>query len=97
MEIGVGASTCASGNQVCTGTLGTLLPAAPGYIGTFDYLTILGLLSYGVDYHIAAAFAVTVHIILWLPLTIAGSLCLLAPGAYRSMTWRISLDAGVHD
>ncbi len=30
-----------------TGTLATLLPSSPGYVGTFDYFAMLGLVAYG--------------------------------------------------
>lgn len=57
---------------LATGTLGTLLPSTPGYIGTFDYFTMLGLTAYHVAQPIAAIFALTVHVVLWLPLTVSG-------------------------
>jgi uncharacterized protein (TIRG00374 family) len=62
-----------------TGTLGTLLPSSPGYVGSFDYLASLGLTAYGADAHTAALFAMCVHLVLWLPLTLIGCLYLSAP------------------
>jgi uncharacterized protein (TIRG00374 family) len=59
-----------------TGTLGTLVPGMPGHVGTFDYFAILGLLAFGVDQPSAAFFALTVHLLLWLPVTAAGLLSL---------------------
>lgn len=55
-----------------TGTLATLIPSSPGYVGTFDYFAAEGLVAYGADPEISVAFAVTVHAVLWLPLTVAG-------------------------
>ncbi len=66
---------------LATGTLATLLPSSPGYIGTFDYFATLGLVAYGADREMAAAFAVIVHVVLWLPLTVAGMGYFLRPGA----------------
>ena len=66
---------------LATGTLGTLLPSSPGYVGTFDYLASLGLVAYGVGTDMAAAFAVITHIVLWLPLTLIGMSYFLRPGA----------------
>jgi uncharacterized protein (TIRG00374 family) len=60
-----------------TGTLGTLLPSTPGYVGTFDYLTMLGFLAYGFPQSAAAACAVLVHVVLWAPQTIVGMVWLL--------------------
>ena len=64
-----------------TGTLGTLLPSSPGYVGTFDYFAMLGMIAYGTDHDLAAAFALIVHIVLWLPLTMIGIAYFLRPSA----------------
>ena len=61
-----------------TGTLATLLPSSPGYVGTFDYFAILGLTAYGATRTAAAAFALLVHFLLWLPPTIVGALCFVS-------------------
>jgi len=63
-----------------TGTLATLIPSSPGYVGTFDYFAAQGLVAYGADPEIAVAFALTVHAILWLPLTAVGLGYLIAHG-----------------
>jgi uncharacterized protein (TIRG00374 family) len=60
-----------------TGTLGTLLPSTPGYIGTFDYLTMVGFLAYGFPHSISAACALLIHVVLWVPQTIIGMAWLL--------------------
>ena len=67
---------------LATGTLATLLPSSPGYVGTFDYFAMLGLVAYGADRATAAGFAVAVHIVLWLPLTMAGLIYFMMPGSY---------------
>lgn len=64
---------------LATGTLATLLPSSPGYVGTFDYFAILGLTAYGASRAAAAAFALLVHLILWLPVTLVGALYFVAP------------------
>ena len=61
-----------------TGTLATLLPSSPGYVGTFDYFAILGLTAYGATRTAAAAFALLVHFLLWLPPTVVGALCFVS-------------------
>jgi hypothetical protein len=73
---------------LATGTLATLLPSSPGYLGTFDYFAMLGLRAYGADPTAAAAFALLVHVLLWAPVTLVGALYLLAP---RS---RLALERG---
>lgn len=52
--------------------LATTLPSAPGYIGTFDGPGIAVLTLYGVDPAIAAAYTLTLHAALWLPITLLG-------------------------
>lgn len=58
------------------GTLATLLPSTPGYVGTFDFFVIKAAEAMGNPAVAAAAFAVLVHMILWLPATLAGGACL---------------------
>ena len=71
---------------LATGTLATLLPSSPGYIGTFDYFTMLGLMAYDAHRESAAAFAILVHGILWAPLTLVGSSYFLIPSG--RLLWR---------
>jgi len=54
------------------GALSTLIPSAPGYIGTFDYFTMLGLRAFGSPVDTATAAALLSHLILWLPVTVYG-------------------------
>ena len=68
---------------LATGTLATLIPSSPGYVGTFDYFASLGLVAYGAERGVAAAFAIVVHLVLWLPLTLAGVVYFVRPGAGR--------------
>ncbi len=67
--------------SLATGTLATLLPSSPGYVGTFDYFATAGLVAYGAPPAAAAANALLVHLLLWLPVTVVGGvLALAAPG-----------------
>lgn len=54
------------------GTLATLIPSTPGYVGTFDYFVMQSMQSLGNDIASSAAFAFIVHALLWLPPTIIG-------------------------
>jgi glycosyltransferase 2 family protein len=63
-----------------TGTLATLIPSSPGYVGTFDYFAAQGLAAYGAAPEVSVAFALTVHAVLWAPLTAAGLLYLILYG-----------------
>ena len=76
-DIAGAAPLAAAGFAMASGTLSTMLPSTPGYVGTFDYFTMLGLHAFGAPREVATAFAIAVHAVLWLPLTAAG-LALLA-------------------
>jgi len=58
----------------------TTLPAAPGYIGTFDAPGIALLKAYGVDGSIATAYTLVLHLALWLPITAVGAYFFLREG-----------------
>ena len=66
--------------SLAAGALATALPSAPGHVGTFDWFAAQGLEAYGAPSPRAVAFALTVHAVLWVPLTAAGLFCLLARG-----------------
>lgn len=59
------------------GTLSTLIPSTPGYIGTFDYFSSQSMIILGNSAVAATTFAFIVHFILWLPPTIIGGIYLL--------------------
>ena len=71
---------------LATGTLGTVLPSSPGYVGTFDYFAAQGLTAYGASPEVSVAFALSVHAVLWVPLTIVGLLYLALRGTRFSAT-----------
>ena len=52
--------------------LATTIPAAPGYVGTFDAPGIAILTAYGVDKALATSYTFVLHIALWLPITLVG-------------------------
>jgi uncharacterized protein (TIRG00374 family) len=52
--------------------LATTIPSAPGYVGTFDAPGIAVLTAYGVDQATAAGYTLTLHVALWLPITLLG-------------------------
>jgi hypothetical protein len=62
---------------LAAGSLATMIPSSPGYIGTFDFFTISGFTLYGTNETAAAAMTLVIHIVLWLPITAAGLTYLL--------------------
>lgn len=59
------------------GTLATLIPSTPGYVGTFDYFTVRAMTTMGNAAEATTAYALLVHALLWLPPTLVGGLYLL--------------------
>jgi len=54
------------------GTLATIIPSTPGYAGTFDYFTAQAMIFLGNTAASATVYALLIHIVLWLPATVAG-------------------------
>ena len=59
------------------GTLATLIPSTPGYVGTFDYFTVRAMNAMGNNPAASTAYALLVHALLWIPPTLIGGLYLL--------------------
>ena len=60
--------------------LSTTLPAAPGYIGTFDTPGIAVLVAFGVGRELATAYTLVLHAALWLPITLLGFFYMIREG-----------------
>ena len=60
--------------------LAGLIPASPGQFGVFETFASAVLVSAGVPEVRAVAFALTVHMIIWLPVTLVGLFFLLQQG-----------------
>ena len=73
----VPASLLAAFFALAAATLGTLFPSSPGYIGTFDFFAMQAVSVFGALAGTAALFAITTHLLLWLPTTVAGFVCFL--------------------
>jgi uncharacterized protein (TIRG00374 family) len=58
------------------GTLATLIPSTPGYVGTFDYVVSRAMTTLGNGPAAATAYGLLVHSLLWLPSTAVGGLYL---------------------
>ena len=67
----------------------TIIPSAPGYIGTFDAAGIAVLAAYGVDPSAAAGYTIVLHVALWLPITLLGAYYMTREG----IKWSDSLRA----
>lgn len=63
--------------------LATTLPAAPGYVGTFDAPGIAILSAAGVNPEVATAYTLVLHAALWFPITLLGFYLM----AHESLRW----------
>lgn len=64
--------------------LATAVPAAPGYVGTFELAVVTIAASVGIDRESALAFGVLVHVSSLLITSIGGAVALLAGGRRRA-------------
>ncbi len=80
LALGVAASPEAALLALSVGTLSTIIPSSPGYVGTFHYFTARTLSGFGASPVSATAFAILIHAILWLSITATGFLLLVFSG-----------------
>ena len=64
--------------------LAGLIPASPGQIGVFEFFVGTVLVAVGVDEATATAYALVVHIVIWLPVTLLGFYFL----ARQGLSWQ---------
>ncbi len=70
-------------------TFGIMIPSAPAFIGTIQYLSVAGLSLFGVSKPVALGFSVVYHLCAFLPVTIVGFIFLFVEG-YSLMELRKS-------
>lgn len=66
--------------MVAAANLATALPAAPGYLGTFEAPGVMVLRAFGLPSAVAIAYTLLLHLILWFPITLLGLLLSLREG-----------------
>jgi len=59
---------------VCLTSLGMVVPSSPGYVGVFEYLTVLSLSLFGVSKEAALGYALVLHAVLYLSSSVLGVL-----------------------
>lgn len=77
-SVGVGISVSEGAFLVVLASFFALVPAAPGYVGTFDAAILFGLAALDVKGGLGVAFALLVRFVLFVPITGAGLVLLLA-------------------
>ena len=73
--------------------LATTIPAAPGYLGTFDAPGIAVLQASGISKAIATGYTLVLHLALWVPITVLGAYYLAREG----LKWNDSLRNEIRD
>lgn len=68
--------------------LATTLPAAPGYLGTFDAPGIAVLQAGGIEKALATGYTLVLHLALWVPITLLGAYYLAREGLQWSEALR---------
>jgi uncharacterized protein (TIRG00374 family) len=58
--------------------LGTLIPSAPGYLGTFQFFCWLSLALFGMSKEMAVSYGLVLNVMEYLPVTLLGILFLLS-------------------
>lgn len=60
--------------------LAGLIPASPGQVGVFEFFVVATLGLVGIGEATALAYALTVHVVIWLPVTLVGFALLVRHG-----------------
>lgn len=75
-------------------SFGTMLPATPGYVGTYHYFTKMALSLFGVAASAAATFAIVGHAMAIVPFTILGAPLVLNDLLFRKKQgWKMRHNA----
>lgn len=79
---------------VGTVNLAGLLPASPGMIGVWEFFASAVMRAVGVPQDIALAYAIVVHVVIWLPITLVGFAALIRAGlGWSAVTHAQELEA----
>lgn len=65
---------------VGTVNLAGLIPASPGQVGVYEFFVSTVMIAMGVESALATGYAVVVHIVIWLPVTLVGFFFLIRQG-----------------
>jgi uncharacterized protein (TIRG00374 family) len=72
--------------------LATTIPAAPGYLGTFDAPGIAVLQADGINKAVATGYTLVLHLALWVPITLLGAYYLAREGIKWSDSLRTETE-----
>ncbi len=60
--------------------LGIMIPSSPGFVGTLQYFCVLALSVYAVPKDLALAYAIVLHAVMYIPITVLGLIFLARTG-----------------
>jgi hypothetical protein len=72
--------------------IGVMIPAAPGYMGTFQYFCTLSLVIFGYDKSVGFSYSLILYIISFFPITFAGIFFMLKEGLSFSKVLEIKRE-----
>jgi uncharacterized protein (TIRG00374 family) len=83
-----------AGMALSVTNLGILVPSSPGYIGPFHYFCMQALRMFGVPQETALGYAIMVHLLYYVPVTLWGLAALAAYGISLGRAVRAAPAAG---
>jgi len=94
LELGYSAALLVVG----TVNLAGLIPASPGQVGVYEFFARTVLVALGIDQDTAIAYAIVVHIVIWLPVTLVGFFFLVRQGlGWSAITHAQELESQAED
>lgn len=92
--VGASLSPAAAMLVMAVTVLATAIPAAPGYVGTFELAAVAVAASLGIPRDIAFALAVLAHVIALVPAAVGGSIALMRLGGGLGPLSAAALEQG---
>ncbi|MGC8788217.1 MAG: lysylphosphatidylglycerol synthase transmembrane domain-containing protein, partial [Anaerolineae bacterium] len=65
---------------LCFTSLGMVVPSSPGYIGVFEYITVIALSLFGVPREVALSYALVLHALSYLVVAVLGIIAIWLEG-----------------
>ena len=81
---------------VGTINLAGLIPSTPGQLGVYEFFASTVMIAAGVPNELAVAYAIVVHVVIWVPVTLTGFIFLIRQGlGWTAITHAQELEAKV--
>jgi len=79
---------------LCLTSLGMVVPSSPGYLGVFEYLTVVSLAVFGVSREIALGYALVLHALGYLAPVVLGGIAIWVEGYSYARLRDVLVQAG---